>query len=464
MYQSLFSYNITRPYPFRWLTPVVIIGGIVATILVSFLNVAATGYELYSLSSADPNATLGAHIWFGKWPSFIVSTRASCESATIPLQTRLYTNNTAFPYTLYSVWKLDENTQQQNVLGSLVYNNQPLQSCNITDTISIDINADDRTGGQMALIPVGATLTAEVVCAIDDLQGRTYFKLYGSYDPIPPPSDPSGGFLARNKTTKASLWWGESIMRLYWANLMMEYYNANVNLKDGQDPFNNGVVDLVRNSNTTIATADEVTSIDFFNIWCGFNSPNSTGIMYHNAYCNAMNNTSSLLRWTLMPSIWNSINVLGKATYFSVLADLGRNNDSGPNMLADPILLANLSQNLTVVNQTTTTQFRQWLPAGPAGLEEGSFDPSTKWSLGVSPAVLTTNYICQVPKLKTGGTLFVSVLVADLVLLQTLWMIFKFIVDTFWIGKRLGLKSCEGCASSARELDSLNEDEPLVPR
>ena len=60
MYQSLFSYNITRSYPFRWLTPVVIIGGIVATILVSFLNVAATGYELYSLSSADPNATLAA--------------------------------------------------------------------------------------------------------------------------------------------------------------------------------------------------------------------------------------------------------------------------------------------------------------------------------------------------------------------------------------------------------------------
>lgn len=162
-----------------------------------------------------------------------------------------------------------------------------------------------------------------------------------------------------------------------------------------------------------------------------------------------------------MPNIWPPINVLSKAVYFSVLADLGR---SGLNMLSDPILLANLTGNLTAVNQTTTRRFREWLDDS---LEQSSFDPATMakdWNLGISPAVLSTTYICQVPKIKNGGALFVSVLVADLVLLQGIWMVFRLVVDTFWVKTRVGLRSCEGCegcvgegspGSVATEMDEL---------
>lgn len=458
MYQSFFSYNITRPYPTRWLTPVVVIGGILATALVSLLNVVATGYELFTITSTDPNATLAQPTWFDKWRSFKVSTKASCDSTEIPLQARLYTNNTAFPYTLYSVWKLDESSEQHRVLGSLVYFNQPLQRCNVS-RISIDIDVDDRTGGQMALIPVGATVTTVVDCAIDDSQGRTYFQLFGLYNPVPVSSDPTGGFLARNQTSKASLWWGESIMRLYWASLMMDYYNANLFL---EDPLYKGVVTIRRESNQAIATADEVMGVGFFSISCFFNNLNSTGILHQFAFCDSdHNDILSLFRGKLMPSIWDAVNILGKATYFSILADLGRSNDSGPNMLADPNLLANLSQHLTQINQTLESKFRWGIPS----LAQQSFDLSQahNTSLGVSPAILAADYICQVPKLKTGGTLFVSILVADLVQLQALWTIFKFAVDTFWIGKKPELKSCGGCATSALELNVFNEDRPLLP-
>lgn len=205
MYQSLFSYNITRPYPFRWFTLSALIGGLIATILISLLNIAATGYELHTLSSSDPNATMVAPTWLGKWPSSLVSTHASCGPATIPLQTRLWTNNTGFSYVLSKVWK--EGPQQ--ILGSLVYNNQPLQNCYISEKISIEINTDGRTPPEMALIPVGATLTAGVTCVIDNPEGRTHFTLSGSYDPFNQEE-----FIGRSKSSKASLWWGESVIRL----------------------------------------------------------------------------------------------------------------------------------------------------------------------------------------------------------------------------------------------------------
>ncbi len=44
MDSSMFSYNISRPYPFRWFTPVVFVGGAIALVLFSLLNLVSTGY------------------------------------------------------------------------------------------------------------------------------------------------------------------------------------------------------------------------------------------------------------------------------------------------------------------------------------------------------------------------------------------------------------------------------------
>jgi hypothetical protein len=452
MHQSFFSYNITRPYPFRWFTPFVIVGGIIAVVLVSFLNVAANGYELYAIATPNPNATLSNTSWFQKWPSFIFSTNAKCDTATIPLQTRVYTNNTALPYTLSSVWTLDENGRK-NISGSLVYNNQPLHRCNMSSEISFDINVDARTGGQMAVMPVGAIISAGVNCAIETNQGRTYFNLVASYDPVPPASEPYSSFLSGNKTSKATLYWGESLMRIYWSNLLMEFFNANVDL---EVPWYNGVVSVKRNLTTPIATVQEIQSNDFFHISCYFNKINETGIDHYDSPCLPPNNDISSLsnpKLAFMPGIWPAIDILGKATYYTALADLGRDNSSGPNPLADPVLLADLTKNLTqVANATIFSGSRfDW---GIGSIANSSFDPSQAGniSLGISPAVLATNYMCQVPKLKTGGSLFVSVLVADLVLLQALWMICKLVVDIFWIEKRPEWRRCEGCAGGVKDV------------
>ena len=46
MAQSFFSYTLTRPYPFRWFTWAVVLGGISFTVFFSFVNIAADGYIL----------------------------------------------------------------------------------------------------------------------------------------------------------------------------------------------------------------------------------------------------------------------------------------------------------------------------------------------------------------------------------------------------------------------------------
>lgn len=46
MHRSIFTYGLTRPYPYPWFTWVVVVGGVMATALLSALNLAANGYEI----------------------------------------------------------------------------------------------------------------------------------------------------------------------------------------------------------------------------------------------------------------------------------------------------------------------------------------------------------------------------------------------------------------------------------
>jgi hypothetical protein len=46
MSPSLFSYKISRPYPYAWFTPVALIGGTIALALFSVLNVVSSGYNM----------------------------------------------------------------------------------------------------------------------------------------------------------------------------------------------------------------------------------------------------------------------------------------------------------------------------------------------------------------------------------------------------------------------------------
>jgi hypothetical protein len=155
-HESIFSYSISRPYPFKWLTPVVLARFIVATVLFSFLNFASNGYDLIVQTSSDPNKTISEGIWFQNWPSYLTSkVRPSCQSVDIHLNALLFTNQTALTYTLTDVWQVPAGGGNRSVLPSLTYFNNVIEQCAVS-SIEVDLEALDRSANQIAYSEWGA--------------------------------------------------------------------------------------------------------------------------------------------------------------------------------------------------------------------------------------------------------------------------------------------------------------------
>lgn len=103
----------------------------------------------------------------------------------------------------------------------LTYMNNPIEDCRVHN-IHIDYEAEDRTATQYGWNAWGQTLQAFITCSIKPDGDITYFNLTTSYDFVPSTAQfPSGkydtqvgtfSFLTRNSTSKASLWWGESLL------------------------------------------------------------------------------------------------------------------------------------------------------------------------------------------------------------------------------------------------------------
>lgn len=304
--------------------------------------------------------------------------------------------------------------------------------------------SDTLDAGQLGVMRLGATLTADVTCQIDN--GPTWVELVTTYNPIPSTDQPSSIFVGSNTTSKASLYWGQSLLRLYWVDVLKSYYEEN----ESQDvPYYKASVTLTR-AGSTAATATDKTDTDFLSVQACWLTPlNSTGIAHTASFCDS-NLISVLAEGNTtqkpVPSMWKSMGWLGKAMWFTVLADVGRDDDLQPNMLARPDLLENLSANMSTVNASLPSSWRWGLQSASRSLESYVAADDGTDQLGVSPAVLSTNYICQVPKLKTTGALIMSVLVADLVPLQGIWKLYLLAVDYFWVSKSDNLKYCVGCA------------------
>lgn len=62
--------------------------------------------------------------------------------------------------------------------------------------------------------------------------------------------------------------------------------------------------------------------------------------------------------------------------------------------------------------------------------------------------MVSTKYLCQVPKRKPIGEIFISVLLPDLVLLQAAWKLYTFLVEQILLRKRDGTRVCEGCVNN----------------
>jgi hypothetical protein len=143
---------------------------------------------------------------------------------------------------------------------------------------------------------------------------------------------------------------------------------------------------------------------------------------------------------------------LVKSIYFTILTDLGQ--DGALNALAFP------TQVMKFANET----YKLFMFSGSSGyaLDGPGIDNPSIWgshnttipdfykSIGtgiprVWPATINAQYLCQVPKLKPMGSMLVSVVVADLVFLQALWLIVTFLITFFLERRHPQANYCDGC-------------------
>lgn len=125
----------------------------------------------------------------------------------------------------------------------------------------------------------------------------------------------------------------------------------------------------------------------------------------------------SFLSTNTTPNVWLAADSLAKSFYSTILIDLGQTTAT-PNILTNATALQYFSQNITYMQR----QIVNAIP-GPANDSYEALKDQMG-PLSMYAAVISTKYLCEVPKRKSSGTLFVSILVADLVFLQALWKIF----------------------------------------
>lgn len=220
---------------------------------------------------------------------------------------------------------------------------------------------------------------------------------------------------------------------------------------NGQPAIRKGTLPFTPDDSATDITSRDSFRMDFrFVVDQGLGK---FGAIYPGSYIDDYNATrpgsgvpglvDSLASQKAYPNIWVYADNLGKSIYSTILIDLGQNSTS-PNILTNATAL----QLYTALFPNPPFISHANARAGPA-TEDYNTLKDTTGPLGTTPSVISTEYLCQVPQRKTAGDLFISVLVADLVLLQTLWQLFKLGTSYIFLRKIPNSQHCEGCVAKA---------------
>ncbi|KAK4949764.1 hypothetical protein LTR10_011606 [Elasticomyces elasticus] len=437
---SHFSYNLTRPYPFRWFTPVVIVGGVVLTALFSVLNFAANGYVLGSTFVADPNSTLIKKAWFEKSPfSYSSKLSPSCQPANIAPSTQL-TAKSGSQYTLGNVWTEDEKGAV-TPLPSLTYLNNSFTDCNFQGIQIFLLNYDPVSNGHYWNWNRDSSATGYVTCSIDNGQLPVHLNLSITVKSALQGNPGRSGYeyLTAKQQTQASLWFGQLLM---WMNFnQMLFQMAEVNYTEsGLSTLVTGVgMYVVQNPNASSILQDDFMSISeqitgyesYYTVAGGyFRGPMGSDI------------TSIRELYVGGTVIGRAVDGFAKSFYSFILADLGQT--SSPSVLADAEVL---DQFWTACYNDVDADPSNFVENG--SLATNSFDTlkGMTGSIGVLNATLNAQYLCQIPQRKDTASVLFAVIVADLVLLQAAWKIFTWITK-FWLEKKdPEAKYCSGCTA-----------------
>lgn len=188
---STFSYGLARAFPSPVYTYVIIIGGVILTVLFSFVAVAANAYEAHSQITTDLNATLAKQEWFQKAPfSWAPITSSSCQSALLSVGSSFMTTNRGSLYTLSNIQAVGNGTQDDanfapEAQPTFEYRNNVLEDCEIAEIYVSILRTDNTKVAKNYWTWRATTAQATTTCTVRGdclniytLDGHTYFSTH----------------------------------------------------------------------------------------------------------------------------------------------------------------------------------------------------------------------------------------------------------------------------------------------
>jgi len=154
-------------------------------------------------------------------------------------------------------------------------------------------------------------------------------------------------------------------------------------------------------------------------------------------------------QWWPVPLVWQEAHDYAITLYSVILADLG--NKEAPNILTDTDIIEHYSSRFKDIKM-----FSEYIRQPPTNQSYTELQDSTG-PLGIYPSTIFAQYFCQVPKLRSSGSLFISVFIADLVFLSATWALVTWLVTTWTEHENSDAMICVGCQALRSQLSDLAE-------
>lgn len=468
-----FSYSVTRQYPYRWFMPVAVVGGIVLAVLFSAVNYFFNAFNMVTLATDDPDSLITRFQLENVPEIFRSKIKPRCQDTVIPFGSNIYTNQTALSYQLLSV-----NDQES---PALTYHNQPLGGCSAEKVI---IDFQNNAGRQAALVSRSGwdvTVNAEIVCRIgfyDTTQNWRDLYLGARYDPLSPIATPGvSRFILVNASL--SFAWAETVLLGFWTETVTAIFHQTAQGLDAPDS-TSSLFNLSSGYITFQNPHRDIKNASFFQKgqYAFFNA-RSEGFV-GNFSTESSTSYETLITDAPWPNVWAPAGRLAKAMFSVIGADLswdgytetfynvkgwetweiwsGR-DPVNLSMIATPDQLHYWSENLTQIWDASTVTSKDSLSTG---LRMTQYNEVSDGALNFTHSVISTTYTCQVPQIKSGFNVFISIFVADLVLLRVAWTLYNLVVTYFLNSRHPDSNLCLGCLERGRTDDAGTEELQIV--
>ncbi|KAK2730589.1 hypothetical protein CKAH01_02417 [Colletotrichum kahawae] len=451
-----FEYPISRPYPFKWFTPVAITGGIILTVVFSLVNLKSNGFDLKPAYTTDVNGTEAAANarWFNKPPfNWQGDMDVECQPYLLTVGDSFFTSNHGFRYKVKSIELPTRDDESPDIRSSIGYKNTTLEGCFMSQMFIKLMKSDPARLPSWWISFKNTVAAATLQCTVVSDVGLAEVTMEAEYEGE---TEPVYDYVMdSNYKTRASVWWGTRLSNAYFIGILSAASQIPGVDVLGETYLNRARLTFNRNSSKT-----DIRSEDFFNLGWTF--------QFDNSYLQTL--------WMDLPydttpynsDFWGSPTLTEALHYSKIMhslfaLDLG--NCESPNLLLDEDGLryaiidpqdtnrfpGALLNNFTEAVQLDNGRFTKLPKPSQAG-SEASVPLNESYSviqplmgpLSCNKATIAAQYLCSVPRQKSVGVMLLAIILADLVFLQAAWKLLQWIAGSRMANIRQ-TNVCEGC-------------------